>query len=184
MDLIDARVMAIAGMKKWGLLEKGWAFEFDRATSRLGLTNFTQRKITISKYFTGAATAEQFEQTLLHEIAHAMLPPHSKHGPLWKSTARNIGYKGERTSRNPYYEQRMAERKAAATAGALNRQIRSTVAAHKPDAAIQVGDILLLPTGVKAKVQKVSPDKVVASELATGTAWNLSASAAHQFLAA
>lgn len=124
MDLIIAQTKALQAMTQHGLTKSGWTFNFDRATSRLGQTNFTRQKITISKHFTAAATEEQFEQTLLHEIAHALLPPFAKHGPVWKQTARSIGYKGGRTSANPYHEARMVARKQAAVQGAAREAIQ------------------------------------------------------------
>lgn len=124
MDLMTAQTKALEAMAQHGLTKSGWTFSFDRATSRLGQTNFTKKKITISKHFTSAATEEQFEQTLLHEIAHALLPPFAKHGPVWKQTARAIGYKGSRTSANPYHEAQMAARKQAAVQGAAQAAIQ------------------------------------------------------------
>lgn len=84
------------------LTASGWSFDFDNAQRRLGICVHSRRQITISRHMTGAATEEQFSQTMLHEIAHALIGSSAGHGPLWKSKARSIGYNGGRTTMNPY----------------------------------------------------------------------------------
>lgn len=106
MDLAAAETLAERLMTKHGL--EGWAFGFDRATTRLGRCAYGRRLITISRLFALAASAGQVEQALLHEIAHALLPTHNRwgrplgHGPEWKLLAAAIGYTGSRMSANPY----------------------------------------------------------------------------------
>lgn len=104
----DVIAMAWRLMSHHGLNERGWDFKFDNAAKRLGLCNHSQRTISLSRKFVSAATEAEVEQTLLHEIAHALLPArnaHGKttgHGPEWRRMAYAIGYRGERTSHNPY----------------------------------------------------------------------------------
>ena len=38
-----------------------------------------------------AASDESIQDTVLHEIAHALAAPEAGHGPLWKTVARRIG---------------------------------------------------------------------------------------------
>lgn len=102
MDLITARAKAISEMKKHGLIKKGWTFEFDRAIRRLGQCNSEKKRIALSKHFTGAANEDEFEQALLHEIAHALLPVEAGHSWDWRLKAREIGYRGSRLAHNPY----------------------------------------------------------------------------------
>lgn len=116
MDLITARTKAISEMKKHGLIRKGWTFEFDRAVRRLGQCNSAMKRITISKHFTGAANEDEFEQALLHEIAHALLPASVGHSWDWRLKAKEIGYRGSRLANNPYRkvyeEQKRAEQQS------------------------------------------------------------------------
>lgn len=174
-------------MKKHGLLEKGWGFEFDRATSRLGQCDFGKKRITISKHFTGAATLEQFEQTLFHEIAHALLPVAVKHGWQWKTKAREIGYKGARTARNPYHEQQaknrvdILTRKIAGTGNPPAAKVLVTALAATKGAPV-VGDLLFLPTGATLKVLEVTPRQTKAIDVSDGAEWNLSTPDAYRFL--
>ncbi|SFS03431.1 SprT-like family protein [Agrococcus baldri] len=94
-DLERVRVWAEALIRLH--LDDSWAFGFDRAAKRAGLTNFTTRRITVSKHLAARWDDDEVHQTLLHEVAHAMVGPRVGHGPLWRRTAREIGYVGGRT---------------------------------------------------------------------------------------
>lgn len=89
-------------MEDHGLIQTGWTFDFDRAKYRLGFCNNVDKKITISKYFTAAANEDEFDQAVLHEIAHALLPQSAGHKQAWKDKAKAIGYRGERLAHNPF----------------------------------------------------------------------------------
>lgn len=190
MDLITARVTAVTAMKKHGLPEKGWIFEFDRATSRLGNCNFTDKKITISKHFTGAATFEQFEQTLIHEIAHALLPSSAGHGWQWKAKAKELGYKGARTAHNPFHEQQQAKKRVAqgfttvpvrGNSNPVVPKVPVSASQGSVPGAVDVGDLLLLPTGATVKVLEVTPRQTKAVDVSDGAEWNLSTPDAYRF---
>lgn len=75
-----------------------WHFEFDRAVKRRGQCNHTDRKITMSRRLTELATEDEAEQTMLHEIAHALVGAGHGHDRVWLAKARSIGYRGHRTS--------------------------------------------------------------------------------------
>ena len=84
-------------LDQFGLTERGWTFDFDRATKREGRCDYTNKRISYSGPILPHRTREEFRQTMLHEIAHAMTPG-AKHGPAWKAMARKLGYTGGRTS--------------------------------------------------------------------------------------
>lgn len=75
-----------------------WSFGFDRARRRAGQCNFTDRRITVSRFFASAHNEQEIEQILLHEIAHALAGARAGHGPEWRKIAREIGYEGRRTT--------------------------------------------------------------------------------------
>lgn len=136
MNLNEARTLAITLMDKHGLIENGWNFEFDRAKKRLGACHYSKRKITISHYMTEAADEETVTQTLLHEIAHALLPVGAGHGPQWKALAKRIGYTGKRTASNPYVNQeRPVEKKVV-----VLKRVSTTV-------NLGQGDVVRFPDG-------------------------------------
>lgn len=97
--LSRARAAALAEdmLDQFGLTERGWTFDFDRATTREGLCDYAKKRITYSGPILPHRTREEFRQTMLHEIAHAMTPG-AKHGPAWKAMARKLGYTGSRTA--------------------------------------------------------------------------------------
>lgn len=68
----------------------GWSFGWNNRKRSFGLCNYSNRTIYLSAALLAAQSDKGVEQTLLHEIAHA-LTQGSGHGVLWKRTARSIG---------------------------------------------------------------------------------------------
>ncbi len=50
-----------------------------------------QQEIRLSKVLTAIEDVEAVQQTVLHEVAHAMVGPGHGHGPIWKQVAYSIG---------------------------------------------------------------------------------------------
>jgi hypothetical protein len=103
MELETARTLARTMMTEHGLPALGWKFAFDRAEKRLGLCTFTTKTISMGAAYVLAADEDAVSQTMLHEIAHALVGSRAGHGYLWQSKARNIGYLGKRTAENPHH---------------------------------------------------------------------------------
>jgi SprT protein len=78
-----------------------WTFAFDHAKRRAGLTRFDTRVISLSRHIAPRLCADEVEQVLLHEIAHALAGPKQAHGAQWKAIARSIGYRGSRVIEGP-----------------------------------------------------------------------------------
>ena len=70
---------------------KGWSFAFDAAKRRGGACHFARRRITMAAGFAATADAAEIEDTLLHEIAHALVGPRHQHDAVWQAKAREIG---------------------------------------------------------------------------------------------
>lgn len=94
MDLSKAADLASGLLAEHGLHD--WIFAFDRARVRAGACHFRTRRITLSPYITQAHDEAQVRETLLHEIAHALVGPDHGHDEVWRSTARSIGASGLR----------------------------------------------------------------------------------------
>ena len=77
-------------------LDPSWTFAFDNAKRRAGLCNYTNKRISVSRYLAGRYEDDEIHQILLHEVAHAMAGPKAGHGPRWKAIGREIGYEGKR----------------------------------------------------------------------------------------
>jgi predicted SprT family Zn-dependent metalloprotease len=94
MDIPQAEKLATQLMHQHGL--DGWQFKWDRATKRLGSCNYTRKRITLSPHQTKNRKEHEVKDTILHEIAHALLPPRTGHGKLWKAKCVQIGARPQR----------------------------------------------------------------------------------------
>jgi predicted SprT family Zn-dependent metalloprotease len=92
-DFVEARALALM---KQHLDVSRWAFGWDNAKRRAGLCNYTESRITISKYLVMAHSVDESLQVVLHEIAHALSGKKEGHGKNWLATAKSIGYRAER----------------------------------------------------------------------------------------
>ncbi|MFK5633490.1 MULTISPECIES: SprT-like domain-containing protein [unclassified Ornithinimicrobium] len=94
MDLTLAARTARSLMDLHGLT--GWEFAFDRAKVRAGATHFGTRRITLSRHLTAAHDEPEVRETVLHEIAHALVGPRHGHDEVWRARAVGIGASGAR----------------------------------------------------------------------------------------
>lgn len=95
MNLLQAQQLANQLMNQYGLLDKGWRFEYDTAKRRFGVCRYGSKRIGLSKLLTSVNDEERVKDTILHEIAHALTPGHH-HDEVWKAKCREIGCKDER----------------------------------------------------------------------------------------
>jgi len=77
-------------------LDRSWTFAFDNAKTRAGLCNYTDKRISVSKYLAARYEDDEIHQVLLHEVAHAVAGTRAGHGPRWKAVAKELGYEGKR----------------------------------------------------------------------------------------
>lgn len=81
----------------------GWTFRgFDSSVRRLGVCHGRLKKIGLSKTMTILRSEKEVENTLIHEIAHAIdreIRGTSNHDWHWKLVAREVGHSGERLSK-------------------------------------------------------------------------------------
>ncbi len=94
MDLMEARTLAQALMKQHEL--EFWNFEFDNAKRRFGSCQFAYRRITLSKHLVLLNDIDVVKNTILHEIAHALVNPNYQHNWVWREKAIEIGCDGKR----------------------------------------------------------------------------------------
>lgn len=83
------------------LSRKGWTFEFNTRKRAAGLCNWGNKTIYISKWLLGQNLnkALEFENTLRHELAHALdfeMRGKSDHSRVWKAVAREVLCTAER----------------------------------------------------------------------------------------
>ena len=95
MQLVDAEKLALELIREFGLLPK-WRFEFDDAKKRFGCCHRSEFKITLSRELVLRNDREQVEDTIRHEIAHALCEPRQGHGEAWKEMCSFTGANPER----------------------------------------------------------------------------------------
>lgn len=98
MNLYEAERQARALLAIHGLTERGWRFEWDNAARRFGRCTYTTKTITMSRQLTVQRTPQAVGNTMLHEIAHALVGPGFGHGPVWRAKALELGCDGKRCS--------------------------------------------------------------------------------------
>ena len=69
----------------------GWKLTFDHARRRAGMCDYNRKTISLSRHYVRYAEPEHIEDTILHEIAHALVGPHHGHDAVWRQKAREIG---------------------------------------------------------------------------------------------
>lgn len=74
-----------------------WLFRFDRrATVRLGLCSYRTKTISLSEKVILLTDEATVRNTILHEIAHALVGPGHGHDSVWRRKALSIGCTGDR----------------------------------------------------------------------------------------
>ena len=94
MDVTRALAMGRALLREHGL--EDWTLTTDRAKRRAGACRFGRRQISISEPVTRLHDEAEVRDTLLHEIAHALVGPQHGHDGVWRAKALEIGCSGER----------------------------------------------------------------------------------------
>ena len=76
--------------KQHGL--EGWTFKVVSSTSKriIGYCSYRRKIVAIQAHFFFAMTADQVEETILHELAHALTPGEG-HSPVWRAKALELG---------------------------------------------------------------------------------------------
>jgi predicted SprT family Zn-dependent metalloprotease len=94
MKLLTAQKLAKELMIKHHLFD--WRFEFDSSKRRFGVCNFNTKTIGLSRKLTELNGIKEVRDTILHEIAHALVGPGHGHDKTWKAMCRKIGAKPNR----------------------------------------------------------------------------------------
>ena len=83
--------------KEFGLTS--WVLGRDNKKSTLGMCIYHQRKISLSSHFLRGPSCDekQIRNTILHEMAHALVGPEHNHDAVWKKMAIKIGCDGKVT---------------------------------------------------------------------------------------
>ena len=96
MDLRAAHGLGRELMDRHGL--QGWTLQFDRAKTRAGVCRHREHVISLSGYLTHLHAELKVRDTILHEIAHALVGAQHGHDAVWERKALEIGSTGARCS--------------------------------------------------------------------------------------
>lgn len=83
-------------LSEYGLKEQGWVFQVRNTTSLVGQCDYNKKVIHFSGHYLLKTPVEEIEDTLLHEIAHALCGFDAGHGPIWKAKAIEVGARPQR----------------------------------------------------------------------------------------
>ncbi len=73
-----------------------WSFGFNRRKREMGTCFFDCRRIELSLYFVEMNDDSAIDDTLLHELAHALVGPGHGHDRVWRDMCERVGAKPER----------------------------------------------------------------------------------------
>ncbi|MGW4947437.1 SprT-like domain-containing protein [Actinoplanes sp. NPDC004185] len=94
MNHTQARELAARLMDQHGLT--GWRLVLDNARTRAGICHSDRKVIGLSRHLMSLYSPDQVRETVLHEIAHALVGPRHGHDRVWRAAARRIGCSGQR----------------------------------------------------------------------------------------
>ena len=69
----------------------GWRIKLDHARRRAGQCDYSKKTISLSRLYVRHAGIDHIRDTILHEIAHALVGPRHGHDAVWRQKAREIG---------------------------------------------------------------------------------------------
>jgi hypothetical protein len=87
----DAQQTCDKKLRDYGLYQKGWRTCFDKNEKSLALCHHQEKRIQLSLLFLNGASEVELMNTILHEVAHALVGPGQGHNNVWVNKAREIG---------------------------------------------------------------------------------------------
>ena len=88
---IDAQNISDTALRKYKLWEQGWRTNFTKVTNYIALCDHTNKRIIISIPHLNARSEAELTDTVLHEVAHALVGPGHGHDEVWQAKAIEIG---------------------------------------------------------------------------------------------
>jgi predicted SprT family Zn-dependent metalloprotease len=91
---VSPRVEQVARLASQLLIRYGlpdWSFSFNRRKREMGLCLYEPKLIQLSLHFVLLNDDEAIRDTILHEIAHALVGPGHGHDAIWKWKCLEVG---------------------------------------------------------------------------------------------
>ena len=89
MRLEEVAALARRLLDEYGL--ESWQFRLGAAEGQLGACRWDTATIEVGTSYAARAPMAKAQETILHEIAHAIAGADAGHGPGWKVVARGLG---------------------------------------------------------------------------------------------
>jgi predicted SprT family Zn-dependent metalloprotease len=101
MSLQVTKIIWVTGLanqlfKEHGLEERGWSFDLDQTKQQVGVCNHHTKKIGFSLYYLEKSSDAEIRDTILHEIAHALVGSNHGHDATWRAKCIEIGARPKR----------------------------------------------------------------------------------------
>ena len=131
MDLLEAKKLCISLMVHHDLTFDNWYFKWSHGRTQYGTCSSRTTTITLSKVLVPLMSDSAVRNTILHEIAHAIVGCHHGHNNVWKRKAIEIGCNGTRTNNHGIANKVQAKYKAqCSSCGATHTKHRASRALH------------------------------------------------------
>lgn len=98
MELKTAAELVRKIMGDFNLESDDWYFEFSECKTLLGDCHYSKKRIRLSRPFVLLNSEIRVKNTILHEVAHALVGRGFGHSKMWKRKAISIGCSGDRTT--------------------------------------------------------------------------------------
>jgi len=89
METSEAKLLAQDLMAKHGLRE--WSFKLNKNKRLLGICKESNKRIELSQHYVTMNDESHVLDTILHEIAHALVGAKHGHDAVWKDMCRQLG---------------------------------------------------------------------------------------------
>ena len=181
MRVSTATKLAHQLMDQHGLIEKGWTFRISRATScfgqcRQGIFGKKRKKIkeiSLSGPLTEINTEVEVRDTILHEIAHAIVGPGHGHDWKWKQCCRKIGCRPNTTYSTDNVNIKVAAKHLKRTGRACTKVEKMTINGRK----LEIGTRFRATFGSKFTVKELYTSRpkypIIAVEDYTGKVYRI-----------
>ena len=100
MELKSAESLTLDLMQKHGLLSSGWNFQWSKTQRCLGLCYEYYKLIRLSLKHTQIRDQIYVRNTIIHEIAHALVGCKHNHDKVWQKKCIELGGSGERSTKS------------------------------------------------------------------------------------
>lgn len=85
-------------MAEYGLIGNGWNFKWNKRKTSNGVCSYSDKTIYLSSILTPLRDEKEVLNTIIHEIAHALVGYSHGHNAIWKEKFISMGGDGQRCS--------------------------------------------------------------------------------------